>query len=716
MTINEEAILANLPLPDQGLTPELLLKAATRAGFNPAFEKHDSDLPGKGQQGCIILLKENNAAIFIPQTAGNDPSYLIADQHGNFKETTAAALAPKTIGFHISLQPVADTQSRISDTKSEISTNIPKHRHWFWSTMWDYRALYLQLLPASLMVNLFALVMPFFVMIIYDRVVPNNAVETLWVLAAGVGLVFMFDLAVRLVRGTLIERAGNEMDIELAGKLYEQLMALSMRAVPASMGNLASRIRSYETLREFFVSATMLAIADMPFALLMIGAVFYLAGPIGWVLVLATLIAISVSIWIQFPLYKSVRSSAEIGLERNAFIGESIANLEPIKVNNAEGYFQRRMNRLLQDATANSAKSHWYGLMANSLTTTIINITSVIIVVTGVYQVSAGSLTMGGLIACVMLGSRCMAPMAMLSGLMTRFQQALQSLDSLNGVMSLEREASSDRQYLHHENFKPQLTFSDVSVQYGEKANPALRGITLQVQEGEKIALLGRIGSGKSTLLQVIAGLQPISGGSILVDGFELNQYHPTALRTQIGYVPQEAALFYGSIRDNVALGNSQLTDTEILRALELSGLGEFIKRHPQGLLSEVGERGALLSGGQRRSITLARCIIQNNPLLLLDEPTANLDPQTELAFVNTLKTHCENRTLIVATHKASVLELVDRAIILDQGKIVSDGPVEQVLGQMRRSKSNEIPTRIPPAKATASTSRKKPRTEGSAA
>ena len=714
---NREAILANLPLTHQGLTPELLLKAARRAGFEAEFEKQHFDSIERYQQVVIVLLKNNDAAIYIPAVNSSEAHFLVADQHGNFNKTTLQKLQKQMIGFQILLRP--ETSVSVSGTQQSTgATQNPARQHWFWGTMWEYRSLYLQLLPASLMVNLFALVMPFFVMIIYDRVVPNNAVETLWVLAAGVGLVFLFDLAIRLVRGSLIERAGNEMDIELAGKLYEHVMALSMRAVPASVGNLASRIRSYETLREFFVSATMLAIADMPFALLMIGAIFYLAGPIGWVLVFACTIAVAVSVWIQFPLYKAVRSSAEVGLERQAFIGESIANLEPIKINNAEGYFQRRMNRLLKNASANGAKSHWYGLLANSLTTTIINITSVVIVVAGVYQVSAGNLSMGGLIACVMLGSRCLAPMAILSGLMTRFQQALQSLESLDGVMALEREASHHKQYLQHNEFKPRFTFNDVTVQYSEKTRPALKGISLQIEEGEKIALLGRIGSGKSTLLKVMAGLQPVSSGSIMVDDFELSQYHPATLRNRIGYVPQEAALFHGTVRDNVALGNTQLSDADILNALEISGLGDYIKSHPLGLLGEVGERGSLLSGGQRRALTLARCLIQSNPLLLLDEPTANLDPQTEKSFVNTLKAHTDGRTLVVATHKASVLELVDRAIILDQGKVISDGPVSQVLAHLQRSQSNEATKHSTRAKATASVKRRPSveSTEGNAA
>jgi ATP-binding cassette subfamily C protein LapB len=317
---------------------------------------------------------------------------------------------------------------------------------------------------------------------------------------------------------------------------------------------------------------------------------------------------------------------------------------------------------------------------------------------------------MGGLIACVMLASRCMAPMAMLSGLMTRFQQALQSLESLDGVMSLEKEAADHGRYLQHSKPASNYAFRNAKLSYGENTVPALNDINIEIAEGEKVALLGRIGSGKSTLLKVIAGLQPITSGSVTVDGFELSQFHPATLRSVIGYVPQEAALFHGSLRDNVALGRADIDDLEIMDALGRVGLGDFISRHPQGLLGEVGERGSLLSGGQRRAIILARCLVQERPLLLLDEPTANLDPQTEQAFIKTLKSYSADRTLIVSTHKTSVLELVDRVIVLEQGQVASDDPVERVLGRLRNSRvrASSSSLRADAARATVSVNRQK--------
>jgi len=525
--------------------------------------------------------------------------------------------------------------------------------------------------------------MPFFVMIVYDKVVPNYAVETLWVLALGVVLVYLFDLTIRLVRGALLERAGRELDFELGSALFEQVTSLSMKSVPHSSGVLANRVKAYDTLREFFVSAAMLTLSDFPFAILMIGVVFFVAGPIGWVLLLAVAIGFCINLALQLPLRSAVRDAAASVIERQALIGESIVNLESVKASNAEGFLQRRMGVLLTSSALSGVKSHWYTLVGNSATTTLVNLTSVAVVVAGVFRVQDGLLSMGGLIATVMLTSRCMAPLAMLSGLMTRLQQTLSSLESLNGVMDLDREVEHNREYIGVEDFTPIYTFKNITVQYADQAVPALSIDDLKIGPSECVAVLGKIGCGKSTLIKMLDGMLNPSTGQLLVDGVEIGAYHPAVLRNQIGYLPQESALFQGSLRDNIRLGQAQVTDEKIMHALSRVGLGEYVQRHPHGLNAEVGERGALLSGGQRRAVSICRCLVRDYKTLLLDEPTANLDPQTEQAVIGLLRELKRGQaSMVIATHKASVLNLVDRAIVIEHGRIVADGPPDQVLGK----------------------------------
>jgi len=438
----------------------------------------------------------------------------------------------------------------------------------------------------------------------------------------------------------------------------------------------------------------MLALADLPFSLLMIGVIFFVAGPIGWLLLLAVSIGLVINIALQVPMYKAVKNATASGIERQTLIGESIASLESVKANNAESYLLRRMNKLLTSSAMSGVKSHWYALVGNSATTSLINLTSVAVVVAGVYQVSAGQLSMGALIATVMLTSRCMAPLAMVSGLMTRLQQTLQSLESLTDVMQMETEVDHRRVYLNNENFSANFSFNKTVLSYPDHQNPAIAINKITIDAGESVVLLGKIGCGKSTLLKVMAGMLPPTSGTVLLDGIDAVQYHPSVLRGKLGYVPQEVALFHGSFRDNIKLGDAEITDDEIMQAVASVGLNEYINNHPHGLNAEVGERGALLSGGQRRAVALARCLVRSYPVLLLDEPSANLDPHTEQTVINTLlKLKAEGVSLIIATHKKGITQLADRAIILEKGQVVADGTPAEVLGVQ----SPEKPERVKP-------------------
>lgn len=678
--IDKESLLATLPVDlANGVTPELFPRVAARAGFAASFGKTKLQQLASHIGPSIVLLQGNQVGV-VHSTPGDAPNvFLLLNEKSQLVPVAFDVIKRQYTGYAFSLTNVNAEQEMGSAADMDIAAN---RQQWFWRTLWRYRAYYLQMIPASLLVNMFALAMPFFVMIVYDKVVPNQAMETLWVLAIGVAIVYLFDLLIRLVRGVLLERAGRELDYELAGVLFEQVLSLSMRSIPTSTGFLANRVKAYETLREFFVSAAMLALVDLPFSLLMIGVIFFLAGPIGWLLLIAVAIGLAINVALQVPMYKSVKNATASGIERQTLIGESIASLESVKANNAEGYLLRRMNKLLSSSAMNGVKSHWYALIGNSATTSLINLTSVAVIVAGVYLVNAGLLSMGGLIATVMLTSRCMAPLAMVSGLMTRLQQTLQSLDSLTEVMQMETEVDHRRVYLTNENFTANFSFNKTVLCYPEHTTPALAVNTLKISAKESVVLLGRIGCGKSTLLKVMAGLLPPTSGTVLIDGMDATQYHPAALRGTLGYVPQEVALFHGSFRDNIKLGDSDITDDQIMQAVVGVGLDDYINNHPQGLNAEVGERGALLSGGQRRAVALARCLVRNYPVLLLDEPTANLDPQTEQTVINTLlKLKATGVNLIVATHKKGVMQLADRAIVMEKGQIVSDGPPAKVLG-----------------------------------
>ena len=698
LAFNEDAVIAGLPLDgSRRLAPVTILRAARRCGLEGKVVKRKIKKLSSGVAPAILLLKNGDAAVLdsLGETQEDSTATLhLPRTDGATDATGLETLGDRYTGYAILFQPapadlIEENSPKAAGCSQRPEFDDPKaRRHWFWKMMWRFRGYYSQLLPGSLLINLFAVAMPFFIMIVYDRVVPNDAVETLWVLAIGVGLVFVFEYLIRLVRGLIIERAGKEIDQVLASSLFEQLLAIEMKSRPASASVLTGRMKAYETLREFFMSASMLAIADLPFGLLMMLVIFYIGGPIGWVLVVAAVTAIGVELLIQGPLRKSVTRSVNSGVERQAFISETVNGIETVKGCNAEGVFQKRLETMMRQASGSEVKSHWFGLFGNSTTTFLIHLTSVAVVVFSVYRVGAGEMTMGAMIACVMLASRCMAPITMVAGLMTRLQHALEALSGLNQIMNLSRETGDGRDFVQKNGVRNHYQLRAVKARYPDQSIPALDGIDLEICPGEKVAVLGKIGSGKSTLLRVMAKLYQCEEGEILLDGIDLSQYHPSAVRQVAGYLPQDATLFEGTLRENLILGAGETSDDGLFAALRMAGLAETVRRHPKGIHLPVGERGIMLSGGQRQAAALARALVNRPKMLLLDEPTAAMDLNSERLVKTALHDYLaedRDRSLVLVTHKTSMLDLVDRILVIDQGKLIADGPREKVLEKMRK-------------------------------
>ena len=682
--INREAVLNGLPLKDGGhLTPELLLRAANRAGFSAHLSQRKlKDIP-KAVLPAILLLKGERAGVLMPP--GSDGSLEFCCYGGGAQTGAAGATLKKDyLGYVVLLQP-RQGSDHIDEHRPDLDTPAKRAR-WFWRTMWQFRGDCLRLLPASFLVNFLALAMPFFTMLVYDRVVPNNAVETLYVLAFGIAVVFGFEYLLRLLRSSMLERSGRELDMVLGSELYEQILSMEMRARPASAGTLAARAKAYESLREFFISAAVLALTDVPFALLMIGVVFYIGTLLGWIVVAAVVLILLVEWLVQAPLRRSVAASSEAGMERQAFVSETINGLESIKASNAEGGLQHRFDAMITRSAEKDVRSHWYSMLGSSTTKTLMNFASVAVVVGSVFLIQEGAMTMGGMFACTMMASRIMMPLAMVSGLMARLQQTMHALKGLNALMALPRETGDGRKFIQHKPTRLDYRLSNVSVSYPGQTVPALKDVSLTIRQGERIALLGWMGSGKSTLLRVLAKLYDISAGEILLDGTDLAQYHPAVVRGEVGYLPQGGAVLCGTLRENVTLGTPGATDEEIMQALRMAGLGDYVARNPNGLYAQVGEQGSMLSGGQRQALVLARVLLRRPKMLLLDEPTASLDLRAEEQFISCLKAYLAadpQRSLIVATHRTNIVGLVSRVIVLHEGKVHRDGPAGDVLQKL---------------------------------
>ena len=522
--------------------------------------------------------------------------------------------------------------------------------------------------------------MPLFIMNVYDRVVPNSAFDTLWVMASAVAVIFGFEFLMRLLRGSFVDAAGKASDSILARRVYRQSVHMELGARPSSAGNFAGQTRGYETVREFLSSLTLVGLLDFPFALMMFGLVFYLAGPLGWIPTVAASVVLLTILVLQPFLAKFAKASHEDRIQRQALMTESANGLESIKAVNAAAALEKRMGKMVDQSAEIDLKTRRLTHFGGSFTALAIHLTTVGIVIMGAYRISESEMSMGALIACVMIVGRGMAPLNQVSQLLLRFQGTLVALRGLDAVMSADREDDSTK--LCKRIRRPEIQMVRVHFQYQNQPVLALNDVSLLIKPGEKVGIIGRAGSGKTTLLRLLNRQLVPNHGLVLLDGVDVSQLDPRHVRNCCGYLPQDGFLFYGTVKDNIALG-AGYTDEDIIEAAKWGGVLGWVNQHPQGLEMDVGERGVLLSGGQRQSVMLARTMINRPDVLLLDEPTASLDLGGERIFQKMLDEYFSEdpeRTLVLSTHKMSLLKMVDRVIVLENGKKVLDGPRDQVL------------------------------------
>ena len=537
---------------------------------------------------------------------------------------------------------------------------------------------------ASVVINLIGVISPLFVMNVYDRVIPNNAVDTLWVLAIGILIAYLFDFLLRNLRSYFVDVAGRNADVVLSSRLVQKVLTMRLDAKPESTGALVNNLREFESLREFFSSSTLLAFIDLPFlvvALLLLG---YIGGP----LVILPLCAIPVLIITGIVLQEAGKRTAEQGykqnMQKNALLVELVNGLETLKACMAES----RMLHLWEQVVGVSAKAgsvaKKYNNLAITISTLVTQAVSVGMVIWGVYRIADGTMTMGGLIGSNILVGRAMAPLMQIASLLTRLQNSRMSLQALDLLMQLPSEGQNDNEYVEFGKLDASFSFEDLAFAYPGAERLALTDISVFIKPGEKVGVVGRMGSGKSTLGKMLIGLYQPRDGAVKFGGVDIRQLAEADLRGRVGFLPQDVVLFYGTIRDNIALGDPTINDQMILRASTLAGVTEFIRSNPAGFGAQVGERGMSLSGGQRQAVALARALVRDPDILILDEPTSNMDNASEQMIKNRLKAVMGNKTLVLITHRLSMLELVDRLIVMEGGRIIADGPKNEVLRRLR--------------------------------
>ncbi len=673
------SLSAGLPLDKGPLPLKLADRAAGRAGLATKVQRlplariDALTLPAililKGEQACVLLGRESGSS-----GAAAKWRILLPDSGQGAITLSTEELQARYTGIVLFARPHFKFDERTPEMRAT------KSGHWFWGPVLAQRFVYRDVLWAALLINLFALAFPIFSMNVYDRVVPNHATETMWVLAIGVTLVFAGDLFMRLLRSHFVDEASARIDVQISASLMERVLGMRLENRPQSVGSFAANLRGFEQVRDFIASSTVTALIDLPFALLFVIVMAWISP---WlilpVLTVFTLIVVSGYV-LQHRLHELSQSTYQASAQRNATLVESLTGIETIKSQGAENLIQARWERANQFLSALNVRMRGLSSSAMYTTATLQQLVSVSIILIGVYLITDKQLTMGGLIASTMLAGRALAPAGQIVGLLMQYQGARTAMESLNKIMDQPVERPAGTNFIHRKDLKGEIEFRHVSFAYPGRQDSALDDISFKVNPGEKVALIGKVGSGKTTLQKLILGLYQPSQGAVLLDGIDMRQLDPADVRRNLAHVSQDVTLFYGSLRDNITFGMPHAQDDAIVAASDTAGLNEFVQRHPQGFDMQVGERGELLSGGQRQSVGIARAVLHNAPILLLDEPTSAMDFSTEALVTQRMQAFSQGKTVVLVTHRTSMLSFVDRVIVVDQGKIVADGPRERIM------------------------------------
>ncbi|QOV32408.1 type I secretion system permease/ATPase [Vibrio diabolicus] len=681
-----EALVNGLPLSDGKLTPFLLPRAAERAGLVAKENRAELENISSLILPAILVLKGGDSCVL---------NSINAETHEAEVTTLESGMVPISIPLEDLLEQytgryfLVKKQFRFDERSPEVlKTN---EGHWFWSTLWQSKRIYRDVLIASLLINLFAVAAPLFTRLVYDKVVPNLAFETLWVLASGIFVVFLFDFILKSLRNYFIDVAGKKSDILISSKLFSKVMGIRMESKPPSVGAFARHLQEFESIREFFTSATVSALIDLPFAILFLVIIWLMAGDLVYVPMVGVVILIVHSLLIQGPLRRSIEEGSRLASQKYANLIESLAGLETVKMLSAQSQFQYRW----EEAVAHMAN---WNIKSRRITDSIQNAAGFVqqssnvgMIILGVYLIAEGELTMGGLIAATMLSGRAIGPLVQLSLLSTRYNQAKSSMTIINQVMEMPDEQEEGKRYIHRPIIQGKIEIDRVTFHYPDSPVASIRNISLTINPGEKVAIIGRIGSGKTTLERLIMGLYKPTEGHVRIDDTDIAQLHHVDVRRNIGCVPQDSNLFFGSIRDNITLGRPLTDDRDVLDAANRAGVTAFTQSDPAGLERQVGEGGAMLSGGQRQSVTIARAFLGRPPVLLMDEPTSAMDNRSEMHIKHQLSQLKPSETLILITHKTSMLDIVDRVIVMEKGSIIADGPKAQVLNDLKQGKVRAV-------------------------
>ncbi len=681
--VTPEVLRGGLPLgADAVIDTALVARAATNAGLEAVwFDRTLSQIPELVLP--VVLLVDGRPCILLRKDEELDAAILLAPDRGaGTRQRIAlpdlAARASRQVLFVRPMQSPTASPSPPDDQRSIWAMG------WFWDVVGRFRGHYGTIIFAALIINILAVVFPLFTMTLYDRVVPNGATASLAALSIGVALSYVFDAVLRLARSKVIDQAGKQADLTLAGRIFEHVLGLPMAARPANVGVLASQLRDFDSVREFFTSSTLVAFADLFFAFLFIAVIVVIAGPLSLLVIGLVPVLIALGYVFQKPLERAARLLQQEASARHGILIETLVGFETIKVLGAQGRRQRLFEQSVAAAARTGEAVHHWSVLSSTVNNTVQQFGMLLVYVVGALMVIENRMSVGALVATGMLMMRIVTPITNMASMVTRSAQTMVAMRGIDRIMQLPQERPRGALFTGRRVDHGSVTFENVSFGYPQAKAAALRDVSFSVRPGERIAIVGRIGSGKTTLGRLLTGLYPPVEGRILIDGADIRQYDPINLRAGIGFVQQDVDLFQGTLRDNLVVGRPDVDDATLLKISAIAGVDAFAAEHSAGYDMVLAEGGRSLSGGQRQSVGLARVLLREPKIIFMDEPTAALDIASEQRFCEALNTALpRDTTLLIATHRPSLLRFVDRIIVFDRGTIVGDGPASSMLSQL---------------------------------
>lgn len=690
---SKESLIAGLPVENGRNTPVLFSKrdskalfsrAASKAGFKTKILKTKLNNLNPLTLPCILLIDNNKKADELEACIllGFDDEFknvrLILPEASDVENLVPIEELEKNyFGFAILLKKELDFK------ENDTSSLSIKESHWLWGSVKIVRNVYRDVIIASLLINLFVLSTPMFTMNVYDRVIPNNATDTLWILAIGVVFIYIIDIVLKFLRSYFLETAAKKTDIIASSIIFEKVLDLKMSSVPNSVGSLANILKEFESIRGFLTSSTIALLIDIPFIFIFLITIYFIGGALVMVPISIIIMILIYTYYAKLKLSDSIKQSYDAGSNKNGVLIESLSSIETIKSLGATGYSQWKWEEATSKIADKSINSKMISASITTVTSFLVQINTVAMVIIGTYMITSNNLTMGGLIATIIISSRAISPMGQVSSLLSTFQHTKTTYEALNDIMNLPVEHPQGKKFVTRPEYRGKIDFRNVSFTYPNSDKETLSNVSFSIEPGEKVAIIGKIGSGKSTIQKLLVSLYHPSEGSILIDNIDIKQLDPSELRKNVAYVSQDVLLFDGTVKENIVYRTPNIDDDKILEAANISGVLDFVNKHPKGFNMPVGERGAFLSGGQKQAIAIARSILLPYPIVLFDEPTSSMDTSSENRFINNIRQYQNNKTVILVTHKTSLLKLVDRIIVVEDGKVILDGKKDLIINKL---------------------------------